>query len=324
MAKSIKLFEPIKIGNVELKNRVILLPMSTELTQNYHITDKLVDFYEQRAKGGVSMATVGTVMVSDFFGTTPKNPSQAGATGIWSDEFIPELKKLTTAIRKHGAKACCQLEICYEWRRDGSYPLEIVGPSEGPAKPSMPRARELTVEEIQIMVGHYGDGARRAREAGFDIIDLHMGIGYMLSRFLSTFSNRRTDEYGGSLDKRLRIIREVIADIKKKAGDDYPIMARISADEFMPGGHTIEDTKKLVPLLEREGIVAFNIQAGFHESPRPLINQFVPEGNFVYLAQEVKKVTHLPVIAGYRISSPELAEEIVSQGKADMVGLGGR
>ncbi|WP_041272594.1 NAD(P)/FAD-dependent oxidoreductase [Desulfitobacterium hafniense] len=321
MSRTMKLFEPIKIGNVELKNRLIQLPMTPELAENHHITERLIDFYAQRAKGGIALLTVGTVMVSDFYGTEPQYPSCADAVGIWSDEFIPEWKKFTSVIRESGAKSCCQLDLCYEWRRDGSHPLEAVGPSEGPGGPFVKQVRELTVEEIQIMVGHFGDGAGRAREAGFDMIQLHAGIGYMISRFISSYSNKRTDEYGGSLEKRMRFIQEIIADCQKKAGEDFPIMARISAEDFMPGGCTIEDTKKYVPILERAGIAALDIQVGFHEAPRPLVNEFVPDGAFVGLAHEVKKVVKIPVIAGYRINTVELAEQIVAQGKADMVGM---
>jgi 2,4-dienoyl-CoA reductase (NADPH2) len=321
MAKTFKLLEPIKIGNVELKNRVYMLPMSTELGENYNVTDRLIDFYTERAKGGTGLVTLGTVMVADFYGTQPQYPSQKGAMGIWSDEFIPGLQKLTSAVRKNGGKSCCQLELCYEWRRDGSYPLEAVGPSVGRGGAFIPLVRELTVEEIKIMIKQFGDGARRAREAGFDLIQLHAGIGYMINRFISPHSNKRTDEYGGNLEKRMRLIQEIIADCQKKAGADFPIMARISAEEYMPGGHTIEDTKKIVPILERAGIAALDIQVGFHESTRPLVNQFVPDGAFVDIAHEIKKVAKIPVIAGYRIDSFELAEQIVEQGKADMVGM---
>jgi 2,4-dienoyl-CoA reductase (NADPH2) len=316
-----KLFEPIKIGTVELKNRVMMLPMSVELAENYRTTDRLIDFFAQRAKGGVGLVCLGTVFVADLWGTTPLYPSQAHASGIWSDDFIPGLKKLTSAIRENGGKSCCQLDLCYEWRRDGSAPLEAVGPSDGPGGPFVPHVRELTVEEIHIMVEQFSDGARRAREAGFDMVDLHGGIGYMISRFISSFSNRRTDDYGGTLEKRMRFIEEIIAASQKKAGKDFPLITRISAEDYMPGGHTIEDTKKMVPILERAGIAALNIQVGFHEAPRPLVNQFVPEGAFVHLAEEIKKIAKVPVIAGYRIDSAELAEEIVEKGRADMVGM---
>ncbi|MHB8072396.1 NAD(P)/FAD-dependent oxidoreductase [Desulfosporosinus fructosivorans] len=321
MSNTMKLFEPIKIGNVEIKNRTALLPMSTELTNDHYVTDRMVDFYAQRAKGDVGLLTVGTVYVSDFRGTHPLYPPHRGAAGIWSDEFIPGWKKLTSAVRENGGKSCAQLNLYYEWRRSNTLPLEPVGPSEGPSGPFVSYVREATVEEIQIMISEFGDGARRAREAGFDVIELHAGIGYGVNRWLSPYSNKRTDAWGGSLENRMRFLLEIIKDCQAKAGTDIPLMVRLSADEYMPGGHTIEDTKKIIPILEKAGIVAFSIQAGFHESERPLVNQFVPDGCIVDLATECKTVTKLPVMAGYRIDSPEMANEIVTQGRADMVGF---
>ena len=321
MPSRMKLFDPIKIGNVEIKNRTALLPMSTELTEDHFVTDRMVDFYAQRAKGGVGLLAVGTVYVSDFRGTRPHYPPHRGAPGIWSDEFIPGWKKLTSAIKDNGGKSCAQLSLYYEWRRNNTLPLEPIGPSAGPSGPYTPIARAATVEEIQIMISEFGDGARRAREAGFDVIELHAGVGYGINRWLSPYSNKRDDEWGGSLEKRMRFVLEIIADCQKKAGTDIPLMVRLSADEYMPGGHTLEDTKKIIPILEKAGIVAFSIQAGFHESERPLVNQFVPDGVIVDLATECKKFTKLPVMTGYRIDSPELACDIVAQGRADMVGF---
>lgn len=319
---TIKLFTPIKIGNVEARNRVMMLPMGMGYSDDYYINDRNIDFYAQRAQGGCGLITVGTNMVTDLWGTKPQYASQKECVGIWDDKFIPALKKLTTAIRDAGAKSICQLNICYEWRRDSSHPLEAVGPSAGVGGPFSIPLRELTVEEIEIMVGHFGDGARRAKEAGYDILQLHLGIGYMLSRFISSYSNNRTDKYGGTIEKRCQIVLDIIEDIKKKAGADIPIMVRISADDFMPGGNKIEDTKKIIPILEKAGIAAFDIQAGFHEAPQPLTNEFVPDGVNVPLAAEIKKVTNLPVSVGYRIDGVEQAENIIQDGSADFIGMG--
>lgn len=322
MTKFTKLFEPIKIGNVEVKNRVYLLPMSTEYPRNYHLTDRFMEFYEQRAKGGVGLINVGSCMVADLEGTNPQYIQQQGTPGLWKDEFIPEWQELAARIKKYGARFCAQLQLYYEWRRDGSHPLEAVGPSAGPGGPMVKQLRELTVEEIQIMISQYGDAARRAREAEADMILIHAGMGYQISRFISPYSNKRTDDYGGSVEKRLRLLTDIIADCQKKAGKDLPITVRISAEEYMPGGNTVEDTKQYVPILEKAGVAALDVQVGFHESTRPLVNQFVPEAAFVQVAAEIKKVTKLPIITGYRIDSPELAEKILNQGQADLIGFG--
>jgi len=321
MTNTKKLFEPISLGNVALKNRVVMLGMSTGLGNDYDVTDRLVDFYAARAQGGTGLMILGSAYVADFRGTDPGYKTINAGSGIWSDEFIPGLKKLTTAIRENGGKSCCQLALCCEWRADSSAPLEGVGPSEGPGGPGVRKLRELTVDEIHLIIDQFGEGARRAKDAGFDMIEFHCGIGYFINRFISSYSNKRTDEYGGTLEKRMRFPLEVIASAQQKAGKDYPIICRISADELMPGGHTMTETKQMVPLLEKAGVAALSVQTGWHESPQMLVQQWVEPGAWVYMAEEVKKVTKLPVMGAYRIDSAELAEDIVAQGKADMVGL---
>ncbi|MCK4964087.1 MAG: FAD-dependent oxidoreductase, partial [Dehalococcoidia bacterium] len=158
--------------------------------------------------------------------------------------------------------------------------------------------------------------------AGFDAVELHCGIGYLISRFLSPCTNKRTDEYGGSLENRMRFLLEIIASSKRKAGSDYPLLCRISADEFMEGGHTLEDTKKLIPILEGEGVHCLDVGAGWHECRTPLVHMSVPRGAFVYLAEEIKKVAKIPVVAAYRINDPILADKIIAEGRADLIGMG--
>ena len=156
MGKYDKLLEPVKIGNVELRNRFVMLPMTIEKVDNYHIVDDLVDFYEQRAKGGLGLIEIGSCYVSDCYDSTPKYHTTTGACGIWGDEFIPGFKRVADACHKHGAKVAAQLQLCYEWRANGDDPLISVAPSadvmSGPFV-GMPE-HELTVDEIQIGRAH--------------------------------------------------------------------------------------------------------------------------------------------------------------------------
>lgn len=324
MGKYDKLLEPVKIGNVELRNRFVMLPMTIEKVDNYHIVDDLVDFYEQRAKGGLGLIEIGSCYVSDCYDSTPKYHTTTGACGIWGDEFIPGFKRVADACHKHGAKVAAQLQLCYEWRANGDDPLISVAPSadvmSGPFV-GMPE-HELTVDEIHTIVKQYGQAARRAKEAGIDIIEIHAGIGYMVMRFLSKYSNHRTDEYGGSEENRARLLTEIIDEIHETCGKDMPILVRMSADDLMPGGNRIEDTLKIVPIVEAHGIDAWSIQAGFHEAPRPVANALVPEGEFIDLAKQVKTVSKLLVFPGTRITGLEMCKKVVDEGYGDMVGMG--
>ena len=323
MAKYQKLLEPLNIGNVQLRNRFVMLPMTIEKVDNYHVTDDLVDFYEQRAEGGVGLIEIGSCYVCDCFGTEPKYHTTTGACGCWDDQFIPGYQKIADVCHKHGAKVAAQLQLCYEWRANGDDPLLSYAPSKDvPSGPfvGMPE-REYTKEEIAIVVKQYGEAAKRCKDAGIDIIEIHAGIGYMVMRFLSKYSNHRTDEYGGSPENRARLLTEIIDEIHRTCGDDMPILIRISADDLMPDGNRIEDTLELIPIIEKHGVDAWSIQAGFHEAPRPVANQIVPEGEFIDLAKQCKTVTDKPVFPGTRINSLDMCDKVVNEGYGDAVGM---
>ena len=248
MAKYQKLVEPFKIGNVELRNRFVMLPMTIEKVDNYHVTDDLVDFYEQRAKGHAGLIEIGSCYVCDCFGTEPKYHTTTGACGCWDDEFIPGFQRIAEVCHKHGSKVAAQLQLCYEWRASGDDPLLSYAPSKDvPSGPfvGMPE-REYTKEEIAEVVKQYGQAARRCKDAGIDIIEIHAGIGYMVMRFLSKYSNHRTDEYGGSAENRARFLCEIIDEIHKTCGDDMPILVRISADDLMPDGNRIAEIRRVL------------------------------------------------------------------------------
>jgi len=182
--------------------------------------------------------------------------------------------------------------------------------------------RELTIEEIKDLEEKYGEAALRAKKAGFDMVEILASTGYLVSEFLSPVTNKRTDMYGGPLENRMRFLLEIVETVRKKVGSDFPISCRVSIDELMEGGNTVKEGKKIVQALENAGVNVINSYAGWHESPRPLITMHVSRGEFVYLAEEVKKVVKIPVIAAIRINNPFLAEEIIASGKADFVCMG--
>ena len=308
------LFQPIKVGKLELKNRIVFLPVMTGYGADDMVTERLKTFYAERARGGAALLTTGIIMPSSLGRPLP------GMTGIYHERFIPGLRQLTDVVHAQGAKIAAQIGLQYYWAKEEGAPTEEVAPSEVATRRGPP-PRALTSEEIHQMVDEFSQGARRARDAGFDAIEFHCGIGYMINRFLSPCTNKRSDEYGGSLENRMRFLLEIIESSKRKAGADYPIICRMSGDEFMEGGHTLEDSKKLASILEKAGVHCLNIQAGWHECPRPLVHMSVTRGAFVYIAEEIKKVVDVPVVAAYRINDPILAEEILAQGKADLIGM---
>ena len=304
------LFEPIKVGGVELKNRMMMLALTTFYGNQGKVSERYKDFYAERAKGGVGLISVGILYPSDI------GPASYGGLSIAHDQSIPGLRELTHMIHTHGAKAAGQLGLQYKWRGG-----EVVGPSQIVTRRDLAPPRPLTVQEIHQIVDEFGDGAKRARQAGFDFIELHAGIGYFINRFLSPLTNKRTDAYGGSADNRMRLLLEIIDSAKNKAGHDYPLICRISGDEFMQGGNALEESKQISRRLEDAGVQCISVQAGWHEAPVPLIHQSVPPGAYVYQAEEIKGAVNVPVVAAYRINDPLLADKILAKGEADLIGL---
>jgi len=315
MTKLTNLFQPFQIGNVELKNRIVMLSMDTGYGDDGYASKRDRDYLVARAKGGAGLIITGMLMPGSTGVPLP------GRISIHADRFIPGLKEDADAVHAAGAKIAPQIGLQYYWARADGEKIEEIGPSEvATRKNSKPRA--LTADEIHQIIDEYAEGVRRARDAGFDAVELHCGIGYLIARFLSPATNKRTDEYGGTLENRMRFLLEILASAKRKAGSDFPIICRFSADEFMDGGNRLEDGKRIAAMMESAGVSCINVGAGWHECRTPLIYMSVPRGNFVYLAEEIKKVVKIPVIAAYRINNPILADSIIAQGKADLVGMG--
>lgn len=300
------LFKPIKIRSMDLKNRIVMPSIGC-----FFIGEQLKDFYIERAKGGVGLAVIGPTAIDE------DNPSYIN---VYSDEFIPELKDLAGAIQANGSKVGLQL-----WHpgRYSSFPGDhVVSASDIPA-PIFTRQepRALTIPEIEKLEDEFADGALRTKKAGFDCVEFTAATGYLISQFLSSATNKRTDKYGGSLENRARFLLNIISKTRERVGEDYPILCRISGNEFVEGGNTLEDQKSIAVMLEKAGVDALNINVGWHESPIDQMSMMVPRGGFVYLAAGIKEVVNIPVIASHRINDPVLADNIIKEGKADMVAM---
>ena len=315
------LFTPIKIGQTEVKNRLVLLGMGLGYAENFRVNARMTRFFTERAAGGVGLIVVGSLFPSNYDNVPMIYSPATLSLGIWDDSFIPELKVLTDGVHFYGSKIFAQISINYEWRAEPGQPLEVVGPSGDVEITKILKTRELKKAEILQIVDEFAEGTRRARDAGFDGVEFHFGNGFLIHQFLSPRTNYREDEYGGSPENRLRLPLQIIAAARAMVGADYTLTCRFSGEELMEGGLTLEDTLPMVSRLAAAGLDGINAQTGTETTPIPLIQQWVPPAAYVYVAEAIKKVVDIPVIAAYRIKDAALAENIVASGRADMVGM---
>lgn len=312
------LFTPGSIGTMEVKNRFVVPPMLTEYAEeDGSLNDRYIRYYEEKAMGGWGLIICEDTSV-DEFGAGFKN-----LPGLWKDEFIERHQDLTARIHTYGSKVAVQL---YHAGRESDSSIKGVRPVapsaiQDPTKPETPH--ELTVEEIKKLEEEFAQAARRAKDAGYDAVELHGAHGYLINQFISPFSNKRTDEYGGNLHNRLRFPLEIIARIKELNGDDFPIIYRISADEMVPGGLTIEDTKVISQILEDAGIAALHVSAGVYKSgaivSAPSAVRTAPFSDY---ASAIRLLVKIPVFAVDKIVYPEVAESLLKEGKADFISMG--
>lgn len=311
-----KLFEPIQVANVQIKNRIVMSPMGLgRATEDGYVTDAMVDFYIERAKGGVGL--IGVVCgYNDFCVYLPHIPA------LQDDKHVPGLKTLTGAIHEHGAKVFAQIinmgSSCFSTADGGPPPA----PSAIRNTLTGVMPREMTTAEVRLLGDHFAEAAWRAKEGGFDGVELVGNGGYMMNQFLSPLTNQRTDEYGGDFERRMRFPIEAVEKIRASVGPGFPISYRASGDDFMKGGNRHEEMKTIVKALEKAGINLVNVTAGWHQSFLPLASMDVPRGTFVYLAQGIREAVSVPVISCNRINNPFLAEQILVNEQADMVGMG--
>jgi 2,4-dienoyl-CoA reductase-like NADH-dependent reductase (Old Yellow Enzyme family) len=311
------LFSPIRINSLEIKNRLFMPPMATGYaTIRGEVTDRLIAYYVERAKGGPGLITV------EFTYVNPTGKLFDHMLGLYDDEMISGLEKLTEAIHQNGAKIAIQ--ISHAGRRTHS---NVTGSI--PVAPSpIPRLngevpKELSIGEIQRLIGDFVSSAIRAKDAGFDAVMVHMAHGYLINQFLSPLSNRRQDQYGGTIEGRARFGIEIIRGIREHLGEDFPITCRYCADEFMEMGFDIDQSKQVAKLIVQSGIDAIDVSAGTHETDYIMsAPSSIPNGFLVHLSAALKEVVQVPVGIVGRIADPFLAEDILAKGKADFVSMG--
>jgi 2,4-dienoyl-CoA reductase (NADPH2) len=310
------LFEPIHFRGLEIKNRIFMPAMHMNMARNQEVTDQLVDFYAERARGGAGMIVVGFATIDEMSGS-------ATNIGAHTDAFIPGLAKLAEAIKENGARASVQLSHAgrynFSFFLDGKQP---VAPSAVASRMTKETPRELSLDEIEKIIEDFGQAALRVKRAGYDAVEVLSATGYLISQFLSQVSNKRTDKYGGSFDNRMRFGLDVMRAIKKATGDDFPLSVRINGNEYMPGGLGRKELQEYARNLVSVGVDAICVNVGWHEARVPQIVAEVPRGAFAYLAMGIKEVVDVPVIASHRINEPDLARELIGDGVCDMVAMG--
>ncbi len=315
-----KIFERGRIGSLNLKNRVVMPAMGVSLAQqNGEANEHIIRYYEERAKGGVGLIITEICRVEPVYGTAI--PNQLGAYEMGQ---IPHLERLAERVHKYGTKIFLQLQ--HPGRENKSSMIggrQIVAPSAVMCKVTQEMPRALTTEEVQDLVKAFIRGAVFAKIAGFDGVELHAAHGYLLNEFLSPYTNKRTDRYGGSFNNRIRIMEEIITGIRFMCGPKFAISVRISADEFVEGGLKLEDGVKIARTLESFGIDVINVSSGIYESSTTIVEPAsFAQGWRRHLGTAVKKAVKIPVIAANNIKDPEVAEELLETDVCDFVALG--
>ena len=318
MAPFKTLFSPFRIGKLELKNRIVMPPMATNFAGTEgKVNDRHIAYYVKRVQGGVGYLTF------EHTGILKEGKASAGMALIDGDDKTPLFKKLVDAVHREGGKIFIQINHAGRQTSSSITGAPIVGPSAIPCPVRKEMPHPLSVGEIQGLVEAFRQAARRVKEAGADGVEVHMAHGYLLCQFLSPFSNQRGDEYGGSPEKRLKMPLEVLKAVRNTVGPDFPIVCRLSADEYVDGGLKLEDSIPIAKALEKNGANALHISACIAASV--YLNHppyYVGEGVFTYLAQGIKAAVKIPVITVGRIRTPELANQVIEEKKADLVSMG--
>ncbi|MGD9139244.1 MAG: FAD-dependent oxidoreductase [Desulfobacterales bacterium] len=312
------LFSPLSIGNLKLENRIVMPPMATNYaTSEGFVTDRQIAYYVERARGGVGYITVEHTAIHEHGKASPK------MLMIGTDEHAAKIEKLVEAVHAAGGKIVVQINHAGRQTFSKVTGAPIVGPSAVPVSPVMETPHELSVGEIEDLVNVFTKAAERVKKTGADGVEIHMAHGYLICSFLSPFSNKRTDPYGGDIKGRSRFAIEVLRSVRQQVGPDFPVICRLSGDEYVAEGLNVNHTRQIAKLLEKEGADALHISAC--NAASVFLNHppyYISEGVFVHLAEAVKSEVDIPVIAVGRIRNPAMADQIIRDQKADLVSMG--
>ncbi len=313
------LFSPITIGTMKLENRAVMPAMGTGYANMDNTpSDRLIQYLARRAKGGTGL------IITEVTAVTQRGKGFPNELGIWNDDFIGPLSRIPQAIHRQGGKSAIQL---HHAGRE-TFKEAAGGMPEAPsAIPSVilgQPCEEMSIDRIHEVIESFASATLRARAAGFDAVEIHSAHGYLLNQFLSPFSNQRQDAYGGSEENRSRFVLEVVSAARKAVGKDFPIIVRVSADELIRGGFDLEFMKRFAPQLVNAGADALHVSVGVYSTPGSLsiASMDTPAGFNLFRARAIKALVNVPVIGVGRISHPELAEQALERGDADLISFG--
>ena len=313
-----KLLEPVTVGTISLRNRIVMPPMESRLSRpDGSVTRAMIDYYAERAKGGV-----GAIIIENTFVDDKESRSSLSSSGLYNDHMIAGKSELAEAIKANGAAALIQIGHGGRQCHPEATGRQPVAPSAIPCKVVRVMPREITLDEIETIQNAFAEAARRAKQAGFDGVEIHGAHGYLICTFLSPYTNKRTDRYGGSLASRALFPLEIVEKVRFKVGDDFIVGYRMSADEYIPGGLTLEETSQFARMLETAGVDYVHVSGGIYESGHHTVPPiYMERAHLVHLAEGIKKLVSIPVIT---VGAHDVytAEKALQEGKADLVAIG--
>jgi 2,4-dienoyl-CoA reductase-like NADH-dependent reductase (Old Yellow Enzyme family) len=309
-----KLFSPVSIGNMELKNRLVMAPMATHFAgPDGAVTQRLIDYYAERARGGVSL------IISESNYVQQRGRGGPNRLGLHDDALIEGHTRLAEAVHAEGAKLCAQLHHAGKSADRAAIEGAPISPSGAEG------TREMTLDDIREVQRDFALAAVRARKAGFDSVQVHGAHGYLINQFLSPVSNKRTDEYGGDEEARMRFLLEVVEAIRREVGDDFPVLVRLSGEDHHEGGYGLDFILQVCRSLEEAGVTAIDLSGcttAAPGKPSALPTKEDPPCPLVPYAVALKGVVDIPVGAVGRLYTPQMAEQVLKDGSADFILLG--
>jgi len=308
-----RLFDPLRVRGLVLKNRIVMPPMATGLAfENGEVTERLVKHYSRRAKGpGLIIVEHSYVMQS---GKLSENQ-----LGIYNDDLIPGLARLVNSVHEVGTSIAVQINHAGRLANSKISGTQPVAPSPIPASITAETPRELRPDEIVEIAERFASAAARALKAGFDAVEIHGAHGFLLNQFTSPLTNKRTDQFGSTLEGRIRFPLKVVDSVRRRIGNNVPLFYRLGADDRSPGGLTLEEGKKIAKKLVEAGVEVIDVSGGLCGS-RPA--DLKGEGYLIHLAEGVKMTVNVPVVGVGGIVTAEFADKVVRTGRADLVAIG--